>query len=319
MDSHASASTSTSTPQTLQCSGKEVEGCGRNWLDLPPDVTASILLRLGAIEILNSAQLVCSTWHALCKEPSMWRSIDMHNLGALWALDYDIDKMCLHAVDRSSGGLIDINIEYFGTDVLLHQIVDRSRHLKRLRLVSCSEISGEGLSAVAAKAPLLEELEISYCSFPKETVEDVGRCCPLLKTFKLNCQGCRGVYSDSDEEALAIAENMPELRHLQIFGNQLTNNGLQAILDGCPHLESLDLRQCFNVNLDGSLGKLCAERIKDLRRPLDSTDDYPFDTEVPEPVGSPSSTFDAYLYLSDYNDDDRGYSDDDYILMYYDY
>ncbi|KAJ8758672.1 hypothetical protein K2173_000393 [Erythroxylum novogranatense] len=330
MDSQALVSTSTSTqlspsPQTLQRSGKEVEGCSRNWLELPPDVTASILLRLGAIEILTSAQVVCSTWRAICKEPSMWRSIDMHNLGDLWGMDYDLEKMCRHAVDRSSSGLIDINIEYFGTDDLLHHIFDRSRHLKRLRLVSCYNISDEGLSAVAAKAPLLEELEISYCSFSKETYEVVGRCCPLLKTFKLNCQGCifPGVDIDCDEEALAIAGNMPELRHLQIFGNQLTNNGLQAILDGCPHLESLDLRQCFNVTLDGSLSKLCAERIKDLRRPYDSTDDYPFDPEVPEQSpagGSRSSTSVPYLdFLSDYNDDDHGYSDDDYNQMYYDY
>ncbi|KAJ4705054.1 F-box protein SKIP19-like [Melia azedarach] len=49
---------------------------------------------------------------------------------------------------------------------------------------------------------------------------------------------------------------MHGLRHLQIFGNKLTNNGLQAILDGCPLLQSLDLRQCFNVSLGGNLEKI---------------------------------------------------------------
>lgn len=73
---------------------------------------------------------------------------------------------------------------------------------------------------------------------------------------------------------------MPELRQLQLFGNKLTNDGLQAILDGCPHLESLDLRQCFNVTLTGNLGRRCAERIKHLRFPTDSTDDYELDAEI---------------------------------------
>ena len=53
------------------------------------------------------------------------------------------------------------------------------------------------------------------------------------------------------------------------------NDGLLAILDGCPQLESLDLRKCFHVTLSGYLGKY-AERIKVLRHPNDSTDNYEF-------------------------------------------
>ncbi|XP_022748737.1 putative F-box/LRR-repeat protein 22 [Durio zibethinus] len=139
----------------------------RNWLELPLDVTASNLSRLGAFEI------VCSQWRKICKEP-LWRSIDMRNLG----------------------------------------------------------------------------------------------------------EGCRRFHSGSDEEALAIAQTMPGLCHLQLFGNKLTNDGLLAILDGCPHLESLDMHQCFNVILGGNLEKRCVEHIKYLRRPYDSTHGYEFDAEV---------------------------------------
>lgn len=97
----------------------------RNWLELPPDLTANILHRLGAIEILESAQKVCTTWRKICKDPAMWRVIDMRNLGDLHAMPYCLEKMCRHAVDRSEGQLIDINIEYFGTDELLDYIVER--------------------------------------------------------------------------------------------------------------------------------------------------------------------------------------------------
>ncbi|KAF2317847.1 hypothetical protein GH714_041163 [Hevea brasiliensis] len=155
-------------------------------------------------------------------------------------MDYDLGRMCRHAVDRSSGGLVDVNIEYFGTDDLLQYIADRNPHI------------------------------------------------------------------ECNEEALAIAEHMPHLRYLQIFGNKLTNEGLQAILDGCPHLESLDLRQCFNVNMDGHLGKRCIERIKDLRHPYDPTDDYPFDAEIAD-VGSSEEDYPSGFSEIDFLSDDDDY------------
>ncbi|KAJ1410350.1 Leucine-rich repeat domain superfamily [Sesbania bispinosa] len=77
----------------------------------------------------------------------------------------------------------------------------------------------------------------------------------LLKVFKFNVKGNKGIEFERDDEAFVIAKTMSQLRHLQLWGNMLTNNGLLAILDGCPHLESLDLRACFNLDLNGSLGE----------------------------------------------------------------
>ncbi|KAK7332155.1 hypothetical protein VNO80_28903 [Phaseolus coccineus] len=103
---------------------------------------------------------------------------------------------------------------------------------------------------------------------------------------------CRNIISDKglcdvanklpqlEELDMSTSNTMPGLRHLQLFGNKLTNDGLLAILDCCPHLESLDLRQCFNVKLGGSLSKRCAEQIKDLRIPYNPTDEYPFEAEI---------------------------------------
>ncbi|CAK7327720.1 unnamed protein product [Dovyalis caffra] len=282
--------------------------CGK-WVELPDDVMASILRRLGTIDILANVERVCKTWRNICKEPSMWRSIDMRNLGNILDMEYDIVKICRHAVDRSSGALLQINIEYFGTDDLLLYIANRSTKLKSLRLVFCQNISDEGLIAAAAKIPLLEELDLSYCSFSKVALEEVGHCCPLLKSFKLNTAGYRHPRIESDDEALAIAESMPRLHHLQMFGNKVTNHGLQAILDGCPHLESLDVRQCFNVILEGQLGRRFSERIKDLRYPNDSTDDYPFDTRVPNITSSDEEDYPSGFSDIDFMSDDGAYYD----------
>ncbi|XP_058099061.1 putative F-box/LRR-repeat protein 23 isoform X2 [Magnolia sinica] len=193
-----------------------------------------------------------------------------------------LEKMARNAVDRSEGQLVEFSVEYFGTDKLLQYVIERVSILRCLRLIRCYSISNEGIIEVAKKIPHLEELDISYCSFPKEVLENVGQLCPRLKSLRLNCQGYKRPHIECDEEALAIAANMPELRHLQLMGNKLTDYGLRAILDGCPHLESLDLRQCYSVNLDGGLHKRCVDRIKHLMLPNDSTVDCVFDAEIDE-------------------------------------
>ncbi|XP_039067233.1 F-box protein SKIP19-like [Hibiscus syriacus] len=79
--------------------------------------------------------------------------------------DHVHEKMCVHAVGRCCGYLLDINIEYFGTDELQFYISERSVHLKRLRLFSCYEISDEGLSEAASKLPFSKSAKFRYVPF----------------------------------------------------------------------------------------------------------------------------------------------------------
>lgn len=231
----------------------------------------------------------------------------MRNLGNLWEMPFNLEKMCRYAVDRSQGQLIDINIEYFGTDELLLYISQRCSQLRRLQLVCCyGGITGDVLIQAVRNFPLLEELHLYYTYIDAEAIEAIGRSCPQLKSFKLNNRWYRQPDVVCDMEAQVIAQNMPELRHLQLFGNKMTNEGLQAILNGCPHLESLDLRQCFNIYFGGDIGRLCTQRIRDLRRPHDSTHDYRFDAEI-------------YDYGTSDDDHITGFSDVDIVSDYDDY
>ena len=65
-----------------------------DWLELPRDMTASILQRLGAIEILETAQKMCMSWRNLCKNPTVWHAVDMCNscncIRELRRLPYDL-------------------------------------------------------------------------------------------------------------------------------------------------------------------------------------------------------------------------------------
>ncbi|KAI3872301.1 hypothetical protein MKW92_031601 [Papaver armeniacum] len=257
----------------------------RNWVELPLDVLSKIFLKLGAADILCRAQSVCSTWRKISKDPMLFRSIDMR--WNLYEYDiYDMEIMAAEAVDRSCGQLVELFLERFCRDQLLTYIADRCSSLRHLRLVSCQEVSFDALIKVVEKAVLLEELELCYCSFSGDKVDvlrTIGKACRQLKSFRLNCRGYRWRRVECDDEALAIAENMPQLRRLHLFGSKLTNVGLGAILNGCLHLESLDLRQCFNVNLEGDVLKSCTDRLIELRLPNDSVADYEFDATLLPP------------------------------------
>ncbi|GJR45307.1 putative leucine-rich repeat domain superfamily [Tanacetum coccineum] len=83
---------------------------------------------------------------------------------------------------------------------------------------------------------------------------------PLLEELNL--------YS-YNELPIAIGKTLHELRHLELIGSDMTNAALQAILDGCRHLDTRDLRGCVNIHLKGDLGKRCSEQIKYLKWPKD--------------------------------------------------
>ncbi|RZC44296.1 hypothetical protein C5167_037238 [Papaver somniferum] len=111
--------------------------------------------------------------------------------------------------------------------------------------------------------------------------EVVDRSCSQLVEFSMDGFGNNELLAhiadepqvESDSEALAIAANVPKLCRLHLLRNKLTNAGLMTSLNGCLHLESLKLRQYFNVNLEGDSLRSCRDRLIQLRLPNDSSDD----------------------------------------------
>ncbi|XP_074267287.1 putative F-box/LRR-repeat protein 22 [Silene latifolia] len=193
----------------------------------------------------------------------------------------------------------------------------RSSQLKRLRLANCEAIISEkALVQALKKLSSLEELELTICNFKNgEPVSIISACPAGITTFKFNSQCSRSRYQESDEEALAITASMPQLSHLQLIGNNMTNVGLTAILDACPDLQSLDLRVCHHLDLEGDLGKRLSEQIKDVRYPYDSTEDYKY----------PTTAYHSYddehdYYFPDFSDYDYYFDpnlpyDDDNLLL----
>nr|XP_043629262.1 F-box protein SKIP19-like [Erigeron canadensis] len=288
----------------------------RNWLDLPSDVMANILSRIGVFDILDNAQKVCTTWRRICKEPAMWRVVSMDSSYYPKGV---LQTICKHVVDRSQGQMVDICIKGFCDKDLLRYIADRSSQLRCLKITysynKVSGVWGESLN----KLSLLEELSICETEFSRKDVEAAGLFCPLLKTLKVNRKSNKYYNDDEDESrpgrntlAVAIGKNLPGLKHLELIDDTMTDVGLRAILDGCSHLELLDLRRCMFIDLKGDLGKRCSEQIKHLKLPHDSLEGCP---DIPQ-YDSDEGFFVDSDFDCDYFDEYDEY--DDYTSIDYD-
>ncbi|KAK9706986.1 hypothetical protein RND81_07G165400 [Saponaria officinalis] len=311
----------------MESSGLPLEN-NRSLVELPRDVSLNILRRLDQVEILESAQFVCKPWYDICKDPSLWRCIrfkdledlEIYRLNLLFKEEpkrepkrvFNHEKMVFNAIDRSAGGLIDLDIEGFLPDGICSYVASRSTQVKRLRFVHCC-IPFKDLVEALEKQSSLDELELTLCSFdndssdmfsPRKFISVINSCPLSLTTLKLNERGSRTPYRSSDMVALTIAGRFPQLHHLQFIGHDITTVGLTAILDGCPHLQSLDVRACFHLDLEGNLGERLTKQVKNLLRPSDLTEDYFYPIEDEDEdygFGLCSRDTDFYEYYSDYD------------------
>ena len=102
----------------------------RNWSDLPLDVLTLVFTKLGVVEVLMGAGLVCHSWLDTAKVPSLWQYLDMGHDNVVEVKRRSggrdvIGAMVKEAVDRANGQLEVFLGEEFVDDDLLKYIGGR--------------------------------------------------------------------------------------------------------------------------------------------------------------------------------------------------
>lgn len=264
----------------------------RDWAELPRDALLAVFHSLQHADVLMRAGQVCRPWRrAAREEPELWRRIDLRRRAALsTSILYHLDVMARTAVTCSAGQCEAFWAEDFVDDTFIFFLSHRATGLRSLRLISCNISKQAALNEAITRFSMLEELELSLCSGATtasghynlaDTCTAAAKACRNLKCLRLNkYRFHRRSGYDGDSEAMEIAK-MRGLRCLQLFGNSLGNAGLAAILAGCAHLESLDIRHCFNVEVNDETRVMCA-RLQTLKLPDDSMDGYDLSFGNPE-------------------------------------
>ncbi|KAF7107862.1 hypothetical protein CFC21_108443 [Triticum aestivum] len=231
----------------------------RDWAELPQDAISCIFRKMNQFELLLGAAAVCRSWRrAAWHEPELWRCIDMrYLLEDVPPSGWQATRSSLvRAALRLSAGQCETFVAELLDDDLFIFLSEQAPLLKNLYLIKCYYVSKEVFAKVMYKFPLLEELELLMWLGGTEMLEIVAEACPCLKHFSLIKQD-RFYELEDDGNAFAIAK-MHGLRSLYLDGNRLTNKGLTVILDGCPHLEHLNVFECKYLRMDDDLLEKCS-------------------------------------------------------------
>ncbi|XAR48548.1 hypothetical protein NMG60_11031400 [Bertholletia excelsa] len=229
----------------------EGEGVFRSWDELIPDALGVIFSNLSHAEKLAVVPRVCKSWGKVVMGPCCWQEIDMEE----WSTRSDpdnVDRMLRMLIRRSGGSLRKLCVSALHSDFIFSFIADHAGSLQTLRLPR-SNMTDTMVEQKAASLSAITFIDLSYCEkIGARSLEAIGKHCKSLTGLRRNMHPINrdsGKLSQEDE-ARAIAVTMPKLKWLEIAYLLVDTGSVLEIICGCPELELLDLRGCWDVRLD---------------------------------------------------------------------
>lgn len=95
-------------------------------------------------------------------------------------------------------------------------------------------------------------MDLSYCcKIGPRGLTAIGKRCKSLVGLRRNMHPMDiNERRRQDEEVAAIAGSMPKLKHLEMAYNCIDTESVVQIIKSCPELELLDVRGCWDVDLN---------------------------------------------------------------------
>ncbi|KAK8646831.1 hypothetical protein V6N13_120601 [Hibiscus sabdariffa] len=227
----------------------------RNWDELIPDALGLIFSNLSLQEVLTVIPSVCKSWRKAVVGPYCWQEIDIEEWSNRCQPDH-LNRMLRMLITRSTGSLRKLCVSGVHSDSIFSFITENAGSLQALRLRR-SEMSDSIVERTAGRLSTITVLDLSYCGkIGACALEAIGKHCKLLVTLCHNMHPLDAAGKVSrDDEANAIAASMPRLKHLEMAYYLISTGSVMNILSGCPQLEFLELRGCWDVKLDNQFMK----------------------------------------------------------------
>ena len=141
------------------------------------------------------------------------------------------------------------------------------KNLRRLILADCTYLSDQAIVGIVGGCRTLHELDLSFCCALSDTATEVlALGLPHLR--RLNMAFCGSAVSDNSLRCIGL--HLLELRYISVRGCvRVTGHGVESIVDGCRHMQEIDVSQCKNLRpwLErGGVGRVNAPKPNGLGR-----------------------------------------------------
>ena len=172
---------------------------------LPDSVIIQILSHLDYPRLIRCTR-VCTRWHRLCYDPSLWKTVDVWQKHA--------SKVAADTISR---------------------IVPRKTNLiSSVNLTNCIGVKDESLQHISVHCPNLRNLYLNGCNLITDHgIFALARNCGALETVSIPLRNI------SERALSSLVKNNPGVRKLYAYSIAVTENTVKAISTGCPELEKL--------------------------------------------------------------------------------
>ncbi|KAI5001992.1 hypothetical protein ZWY2020_026642 [Hordeum vulgare] len=227
-----------------------MEECSKNiyWEDLQRDALGIIFCKLSLQEILRVVPGVCKPWSEVVSGSYCWQDIDIQEWSQQSTPD-QITSMVHMLLARSAGSCRRLSVSRLPNDSLFAFIADHVKSLETLEIPR-SEISDSIVEDVAQRLSKVTFLDVSGCTkIGARALEAFGKNSKCLVRLRrvMHPMDLVGKVCHNDE-AHAIACNMPKLCNLEMGYMLITTKAVFEIASKCHDLKLLDLRCCWDVD-----------------------------------------------------------------------
>ena len=160
--------------------------------------------------------------------------------------DAKITDKGLYVIARSCCKLEYLNISYCRniSDKSLFEIAGRCHALQEFHFAEACWITDKSISCIINSCPNLRKLDIAYS---KGDVKDANTL--MWRCFNIEYLDFSGAMALWDDRLIiAIIKRSPNLRHIEIGCNDITDKVTEALAHTCHKLEYLDLICCAFVS-----------------------------------------------------------------------
>ncbi|RIA92731.1 hypothetical protein C1645_820232 [Glomus cerebriforme] len=164
------------------------------------------------------------------------------------SIGFAITDKGLCAIIGSCRKLEHLNISYCGniSDKSLFEIAENCHNLQEFHFAETRRITDKSICCILNSCPNLRKFDIAYS---KGEIKDASTL--MQRCLNIEYLDFAGVMAlQNDALIIAIIKGSPNLRHIEISGNDIGDEVTEALAHSCHKLEYLDLNLegCENIN-----------------------------------------------------------------------